>query len=62
MNEKELKIVQKDSETTKKNVIIAVHPDDEIISCFEILDKPDNLPIILYVGNPIQERREEALN
>jgi len=51
----------KDNETNNKSIIVAVHPDDEIISNFEILDKPDNLPIILYVGNPSQERREEAL-
>jgi len=49
-------------ETNNKNVIIAPHCDDELLGCFEILDKPDNLPIILYVGNPTQKRREEALN
>jgi len=64
MNEKisdELKTVQNDEETNKKNVIIAVHPDDEILGNFEIIDNPENPPVILYVGDPIQKRREEAM-
>lgn len=50
------------SEEQLKNVIVSCHPDDEIIGCFEVIDNPENKPILLYMGNPPQERREEALN
>ena len=48
-------------ETNNKNVIIACHEDDEIIGNFEIIDNPDNPPVILYVGDSPQCRRDEAL-
>lgn len=40
-------------------IIIAPHPDDEIIGCWEILQKKK--PIIIYSGDTEQKRREEAL-
>lgn len=40
------------------NVIIAPHPDDEIIGCFEILK---TVECIVYDGSTKQARREEAL-
>ena len=43
----------------KGHVIIAPHPDDEIIGCYEILVKEN--PVIIYVGDIENERREEAL-
>jgi len=45
-----------------KIVIVACHCDDEIIGCSAIIEKnPDNPPIIIYVGNPSEERRQESL-
>jgi len=50
------------SEEKNKIVIISPHEDDEIISCYEIIENnKDNPPIILYVGGSPQERRDEAL-
>jgi len=49
------------SEQKNKIVIVACHCDDEILGNYEIIrDNPDNPPVILYTGNPPQERREEA--
>ena len=42
----------------QERIIIAPHPDDEIIGCFEQLH--DN-SIIIYDGDTPQDRREEAL-
>jgi hypothetical protein len=44
----------------KFNFIIAPHPDDEIIGCYEILLKDEPL-FILYSSSTPQKRREEAL-
>lgn len=41
------------------NVIIAPHPDDEIIGCYEILNTVET---VIYDGSTSQQRREEALN
>ena len=38
-------------------IIIAPHCDDEIIGCYEILERK---PIVLYVENNDQERQDEA--
>ena len=32
----------------KQSVIIAPHPDDELIGCFEILDDPNQKITIIY--------------
>ena len=45
---------------TGENVIIAPHPDDEIIGCHEILQLPKN-PIIIYSGDIDANRRESVL-
>jgi len=42
-------------------IIIAPHPDDEIIGCYSILTNKDLSPIIIYTENISNERREEAL-
>lgn len=41
-------------------VIIAPHPDDEIIGCFEVLKKEKSIIIIYHADTP-QKRREEAM-
>jgi len=45
-------------EKKKEIVIVAPHPDDEIIGCWEILK--NEKPIIIYSGNTPLERREES--
>lgn len=42
-----------------KSVIIAPHPDDEIIGCYEVLKKPIST-IIIYSGNTDAKRRKEV--
>lgn len=42
-------------------VIIAPHPDDEILGNFEVLMNPIIKPIIIYTEDVEQKRREEAL-
>jgi hypothetical protein len=60
MNDKTNKI--EIPEMKNKIVIISVHCDDEIIGCYEIIrDNPDNPPVILYVGEQSQNRRDEAM-
>ena len=41
-------------------IIIAPHPDDEIIGCFEVLKKEKNI-VIVYHSSSEQARRDEAL-
>lgn len=43
----------------QEKIIIAPHPDDEIIGCYEHLT---NESIIIYDGDTPKDRREEALN
>jgi hypothetical protein len=45
----------------KDFIIIAPHPDDEIIGCYEKLIDKEIIPIIIYGPNTEQKRREEAL-
>jgi len=42
-------------------IIVAPHPDDEIIGCYSILKNKDLSPKIIYTENVSNERREEAL-
>ena len=45
----------------KKNcIIVAPHPDDELIGNFEILNNPDNKITIVYGAGTDAERRKEA--
>ena len=45
---------------TGDTVIIAPHPDDEIIGCYEVLMKTKK-PIIIYSGDLEADRRETVL-
>lgn len=42
-------------------IIVAPHPDDEIIGCYEML-KLEKSPIIIYGGETASDRREEVKN
>jgi len=42
-------------------IIVAPHPDDEIIGCYEVL-KAEKKPIIIYGGETESDRREEIKN
>jgi hypothetical protein len=55
-----MKVVE-GKETKKETIIVAPHPDDEIIGCFEILNDPKIKPVILYSGDTPANRREELL-
>ena len=43
-------------------IIVAPHPDDEVIGCYSILMNKEISPIIIYTENISNSRREEALN
>jgi hypothetical protein len=43
------------------NIIIAPHPDDELIGCFEVLQKKEP-SIIIYGGDTDFKRKEETKN
>jgi len=49
----------KKDEVLSNHIIVAPHPDDEIIGCFEILKKYKTL--VIYGANAEKERREEAM-
>lgn len=55
------KEVNEEKETKKEIIIVAPHPDDEIIGCFEILTDPNINPVILYSGDTPANRRDELL-
>jgi len=42
-------------------IIVAPHPDDEIIGCYSVLTNKEMSPIIIYTENVSNERRTEAL-
>ena len=42
-------------------IIIAPHPDDELIGCWEVLKKEEKSPIIIYTEDVNDKRREETL-
>lgn len=46
---------------SKEFIIVAPHPDDEIIGCYEKLVDKEIIPIIIYGPETEQKRREEAL-
>lgn len=43
-------------------IIIAPHPDDELIGCWEILKKKEKSPIIIYTEEMNEIRKEETLS
>lgn len=49
------------SEEKSDYIIVAPHPDDEIISCYELLVKNKINPIIIYTCDIDDDRKKEAL-
>jgi hypothetical protein len=49
-----------ENEETKDNIIVAPHPDDEIIGCYEQLILPTPT-IIIYSGDLDADRKQKAL-
>jgi len=43
-----------------ETIIVAPHPDDEIIGCFELLNDNSISPIVIYTSDVDNERRAEA--
>jgi hypothetical protein len=44
-----------------QTIVVAVHPDDEIIGAFKYLSDPTKSITVIYSGNTDLARREEAL-
>ena len=51
-----------EKEPLVSTVIIAPHPDDEIIGCFEQIRNPANNVVVIYSGDTDADRRETVLN
>jgi hypothetical protein len=51
-----------EKKTVVSTVIIAPHPDDEIIGCFEQIKNPLSHLVIIYSGDTDADRRETVLN
>jgi len=47
--------------TENQFIIVAPHPDDELIGCWSLLNHPTIKPLIIYTGNISEERKKEAL-
>jgi len=61
MSQKEKKISKQKIEPAFSIVIVAPHPDDEIIGCHEILRNQSLAITVVYSGNTEAKRREEAM-
>ena len=53
--------VKSEKEPNHHHFIVAPHPDDEIIGCYEIINNPANSIIVMYTADVENKRREEAI-
>jgi len=53
--------MSEEKESTHQTVIIAPHPDDEIIGCYEVLCDMSKSITIVYSGEANIERKQEAM-
>jgi len=56
------KEIKKMTNQNNNHIIIAPHPDDEIIGCFDILNNPKNNIIVIYTEEIDKKRKDEAAN
>jgi len=54
--------MSEEKEPLVSTVIIAPHPDDELIGCFEQIRNPANNVVVIYSGDTDADRRETVLN
>lgn len=54
-------MANEEKEPTKQHYIVAPHPDDELIGCFEVINDPANTIAVMYPTDIENTRREEAL-
>jgi hypothetical protein len=54
--------MSEEKNVTPATVIVAPHPDDELIGCFEQINNPMNHLVIIYSGDIDADRRETVLN
>jgi len=54
-------MTDQEKEPVHHHFIVAPHPDDEIIGCYEIINNPSNSIAVMYSGDVDPVRRQEAM-
>jgi len=47
--------------TENQVIIVAPHPDDELIGCWSVLNHPTIKPLVIYTGHITEDRKNEAI-